>query len=174
MRGTSPHSTTLAEWASIPRRLRRAVSGLSARDLKARGGSEGWSIQQYAHHLVEANLIASNIVLAALGKPGCRFDWSWLMPDKRWIKRLGYDQVPLEPAIKLLESLCSHVAGVADRTRGSMTRQVRLVGSPGRRPNRRTLRQIFKDECEHAEHHLRDIASTKSASFHTRRKRRPR
>ena len=44
------------------------------------------------------------IVLAALGKPGCRFDWSWMIPDERWMRRLGYDRAPLEPAIELLEA----------------------------------------------------------------------
>jgi hypothetical protein len=67
---------TVEAWAALPGRIRRAVANLSSRDLDRRGGSEGWSIRGYAHHLVEANLIASNIVLAALGKPGCRYDWS--------------------------------------------------------------------------------------------------
>jgi hypothetical protein len=100
----------LAAWASIPRDIRRAIAGLSSRDLKARGGSEGWSIQEYAHHLVEANLVASTIILAALGRPGCTYDWSWVIPDREWMKRLGYDKAPLEPAIELLESLCAHVS----------------------------------------------------------------
>jgi hypothetical protein len=162
--------TTVASWSSIPRKLRTAVSGLTARDLKARGGSEGWSIREYAHHLVEANLVASNIVLAALGRPGCKYDWSWLIPDKKWMRRLGYDRVPLEPALKLLESLCAHVVRLARCTPGSMRQQVRLVGSSGRRPSRRTLGQVLEEECEHAQHHLRDIASTRSVHSRARRK----
>lgn len=73
-------AATLTAWASIPRKIRRAIEGLSEGDLKARSGSEGWSIREYVHHLVEANLVASTIVLAALGRPGCRFDWSWMIP----------------------------------------------------------------------------------------------
>jgi hypothetical protein len=167
-------ATTLTAWASIPREIRRAIAGLSARDLKARGGSEGWSIREYVHHLVEANLVASTIVVAALGRPGCKFDWSWMIPDKRWMSRLGYDRAPLEPAIELLEALCAHVAGLARGTPESKRPYVRLLGSTGARPRRRTLKQVLHEECDHARHHLRDIAATRRAHSRLRRKDRPR
>lgn len=164
----------LAAWASIPRDIRRATKGLSNRDLKARGGSEGWSIREYAHHLVEANLIASNIILAALGRPGSTYDWSWVIPDRKWMKRLGYDRAPLDPALELLEALCAHVAGLARGARDGMEQSVRLLGSPGARPRRRTVRQVLDDEREHARHHLRDIADTRDAPGRLRKRRRAR
>ena len=169
MRSSAAETRTLKVWASIPKRVRRAISGLSARGLRARGGSEGWSIREYAHHLIEANLVAATIFLAALGRPGTQYDWSWLIPNRQWMRRLGYDRAPLEPAIKLLEALCTHVVGIARRTSGSLKRQVRLVGSPGTRPRRRTLREVFEDECRHAQHHLRDIAATRNAQGSLRR-----
>jgi hypothetical protein len=159
----------LAAWASIPRDIRKAIAGLSGRDLKARGGSEGWSIREYAHHLIEANLVASNIILAALGRPGCTYDWSWVIPDRQWMKRLGYDRAPLEPAIRLLEALVAHVSGIARRAPGSMKRHVKLLDSPGARLRRRTVKQVLEDECEHALHHLRDIADTRNAGSSSKR-----
>jgi hypothetical protein len=173
VRGPTAGRPTLAVWSSIPRRLRKAVSGLSVRELAARGGSEGRSIREYVHHLVEANLVTSTIVLAALGRPGCKFDWSWLIPDTVWMRRLRYDRLPVDPAIDLLESLCLHVAGVVRQAPGSMRRKVRLVGSQSRRASHRTLGQVLEDECEHARHHLRDIESTKGAVSGTTRKGRP-
>lgn len=152
---------TLTRWKAIPRNLRRAVGELSAADLRRRGGSEGLSILEYAHHLVEANIVASTIALAALGKPGCTFDWSWMYPDARWVKNLGYRRAPLEPALRLLEALCGHVAGLARAAPGGMKRSVRLVDSAGARPRRRSLEQVLADECEHARQHLRDIAETR-------------
>ncbi len=160
---------TLRAWASIPRKIRRAIAGLSARDLMLRGGSEGWSIREYVHHLVEANLVASTSVLAALGKPGCKFDWSWVTPNTQWMKRLGYDRAPLEPALKLFETLCSHVVGVARRVPGGMKRHVKLIDAPGAKLRRRTLRQVLDDECEHAQHHLRDVSDTRKAYGRSRR-----
>jgi hypothetical protein len=86
------------------------------------------------------------------------------------MKRMGYDKVPLEPAIKLLESLCAHVVGIARGAPGSMNRSVRLLDSPGARLRRRTVRQVLDDECEHARHHLRDIADTRNAPGRLRKK----
>ena len=153
----------LAAWASIPRDIRKGIAGLTNRDLNSRGGSEGWSIREYAHHLVEANLVASNIILAALGRPGTTYDWSWVIPDRKWMNRLGYDRAPLAPALALLEALCAHVAGLARGVPGGMKRSVRLLDSPGARTHRKTVRQVLDDECKHARHHLRDIADTRNA-----------
>jgi len=173
MKGRRTDRAILADWASVPGRLRKAVAGLSAGDLRARGGSQGSSIREYAHHLVEANLVASTIVIAALGKPGCKYDWSWLFPDKAWMKRLGYDRAPLEPAIRLLEVLCDHLVGITRRASGSMGRAVRLIGTPGGRGTRRTVRRVLEEECEHARHHLRDIARAKVSLRPGSRRRRP-
>jgi hypothetical protein len=171
MSSSAKETRTLAAWASIPKRIRKAVAGLSARGLMACGGSEGWSIQEYAHHLVEANLVASTIFLAGVGKPGTQYDWSWLIPDRQWMRRLGYGRVPVEPAITLLEALCTHVVGIARQTPGSLRRRVRLVGSPGTRSRSRTLREVLEDECGHARHHLRDIAITQTTRARRRRRR---
>lgn len=163
MKRSAPPLSTLRAWISIPRKIRKAIAGLSSRELGWRGGSEGLSIREYAHHLVEANIVASTITLAALGKPGCRFDWSWMVPDARWMKRLRYDRAPVEPAIELLEALGAHVAGLLRTARGAMGRSVRLVGSPRARPRGRTVERVLADECAHAAQHLHDIAATRKA-----------
>jgi DinB superfamily len=162
MMATTSSTNTLRAWRSIPRQIARAISDLSVRDLSLRGGPDGWSIREYVHHLVEANLVASNIVLAAMGKPGSRYDWSWMFPDRQWMERLGYDRAPIDPALGLLEHLCSHVAAVVRIAPHGLEGHVRLVDSPGSRPRRQAVRQVFEDECEHARHHLRDIAEIKN------------
>lgn len=169
MKRLAKRTSTMKGWTSIPGKIRRALAGLSTRELNLRGGSEGWSIREYVHHLVEANLVASNIVLAALGKPGCRYDWSWVTPDADWMRRLGYDRAPIEPALKLLEALCSHVAGVVRTAPDSLERHVKLLDSPGAKVRRRTVEQVLRDECEHAQHHLRDIVDTRKAHGRSRR-----
>jgi hypothetical protein len=143
--------------------IRKSIAGLSARELSWRGGSAGWSIREYVHHLVEANLVASTIVLAALGSPGCEFDWSWMMPDERWMKGLRYDRSSVEPALVLLESLGAHVGGLVRTLPDAMRRHVRLVGTRGGRSRRRSVAQVLGDECAHVRQHLRDIAETKRA-----------
>jgi hypothetical protein len=169
MKRAGKRTSTLKRWASIPGEIRVAVAGLPTRNLDLRGGSEGWSIREYVHHLVEANLVASNSILAALGKPGCVYDWSWVTPDARWMRRLGYDRAPIGTALELLEALCSHVAMVVHAAPGGMRRHVRLRDAPRARLRRRTVRQVLDDEGEHARHHLRDVADTMKAHARSRK-----
>lgn len=150
---------TLRAWRSVPRKIRRAVAGLSPRDLARRCGSEGWTIRETVHHLVEANLVMSNILLSALARPGRRYDWSWVVPDRMWMRRMQYDRAPVEPALALLEAMGAYVDGLLRGSPGTMKRHVRLFAGPGRKLERRTVRQLLEEQCEHARDHLRDIVS---------------
>lgn len=160
---TTVEQRAVRSWAAIPKQIRRSIAGLSKRDLDLRVSSEAWSIRETVHHLVEANLIASNIVLAALGQPDCRYDWSWVMPNTGWLKRLGYDKAPVEPALDLLEALSKHIATVLRRAPSSLQRTVRLLDKPGARLRRRTVKQVLAEECGHAQHHLGEVIATRKA-----------
>ncbi len=72
----------LAAWVEIPGRIRNSLRDLNESDLRLRGASEGWSIRETVHHLVEANLVASNMIIAAIATNGCDYDWTWINPDK--------------------------------------------------------------------------------------------
>lgn len=156
------------EWSSIPDRIRRSVRGLRGVELAVRGGAEEWSIAEYVHHIVEANLIASQIVLAALGKPGCTYDWSWVTPNRDWMIRLSYDRAPIEPALRLLESLTRHVSSLITLGPRSLGQPVAILDVPGGVPRRTTVAKVLREQVTHATHHLADIESAKR----TRRRRR--
>ena len=88
----------LSEWLQVSRSIEIALEGLTEDDLNLRGGPNGWSIREHVHHLVESNLVACTIVVAALGTGGCTFDCSWLNPDRAWMERLGYTRGAVAPA----------------------------------------------------------------------------
>lgn len=150
----------LAEWSRIPTRLRRAVRGLDARTLSRSGGSDRLSINETVHHLVEANLIASNIIIAALATDGYDYDWTWVNPDKRWMHRLGYDRRPVGPAITMLRALCAHVTGLIGGERRALMRTVRLNDAAGAPRYVMTVEDILRQEVQHADEHLGEIRST--------------
>src|SRR4030065_189516 len=81
----------LTAWNKIPSRIRKSVRGLNESDLRLRAGSEGWSIRETVHHLGEANLVASTMIIAALATNGCNYDWTWVNPSKSWMRRIGYN-----------------------------------------------------------------------------------
>src|SRR5215472_10123622 len=149
------------EWSSIPGRIRKGLDDLTAEDLLIRGGSEGWSIAEYVHHLVEANLIASHMVVAALGKPGCVYDWSWVLPDRGWMRRLSYDRAPVEPAVALLESLARHVSSLLTQRRGALKQHIALLDAPGAGTHKANVAQVLRDQVDHATGHLRDVEAVK-------------
>jgi len=47
----------------------------------------------------EANVVAASIVIAALGSPGCTYDWSWMMPFGAWLMGVlnAYVAAQIEP-----------------------------------------------------------------------------
>src|SRR3972149_4560389 len=106
----------LRAWLAIPRQIEKAVQGLPDAALNLRGGTEAWSIRETVHHLVEANLVASNIIIAALAKSGCTYDWSWVTPDKSRMRRVGYSTAPIRPALAALRALGQHFSAVLGAT----------------------------------------------------------
>jgi len=144
----------LARWMAIPGQLRRVVRGLPSVRLDARAGPDQMSIRETVHHLVEANLIASNIVIAALANSGCTYDWTWVNPGASWISRLGYSRAPIGPAISMLESLTRHFAALLAVVDDGLRRKVELYDSPGAPHYTKTVGQLLLDEVNHAREHL--------------------
>ncbi len=143
----------LARWVAVPGQLRRVVRGLSDARLDARAGPDRMSVRETVHHLVEANLIASNMVIAALAKSGSTYDWTWVQPGGPWMSRLGYSKAPIGPAISTLTGLTRHLAALLSTIDG-LQRTVELYDSPGAPHYTRTVAQILADQANHAREHL--------------------
>ncbi len=147
----------LVAWGRISHRLRRALRGLSDADLARRGGDEGWSAREIAHHIVEANLIASTMLIAALARDGGNFDWTWVWPNREWLRRVGYDRVELAPALATLRALCGYLSALIATQPDALTRSVRLNDKPGGKRYAMSVEQILWQEVRHAETHLAEI-----------------
>lgn len=150
---------SLKAWVQIPNDIQQAIEGLTGDDLDLRGGPEGWSIRETVHHLVEANLVAGSIMIAALGQSGCTYDWSWLNPDLAWMERMGYKTTPVEPAIDTLRALTRHLSGVIDTAPDAGQREVKLIDAPGAQPRSVSIEEILAEEIDHASNHLREVTA---------------
>ena len=158
----TPTNEALTAWLRIPGDLAAAIAGMPEEGLAWRGGDDGMSIQETVHHLVEANLVAASIMIAALGKSGCVYDWSWLFPNLEWTQRMGYERVPIGPALATLRALVEHVGGVIAASDG-LGREVQLRDSPGAALYTKTVEDLLRQEAEHAADHLRSLAQTRAA-----------
>jgi hypothetical protein len=150
----------LSDWLQMPRAIEIALEGLTEDDLNFRGGPNGWSIRETVHHLVESNVVACTVVIAAVGTGGCTYDCSWLNPDRAWMERMGYSRGTVAPAIEVLSPLCRYVAALLSAAPDALGREIKLLGAPGTDPFTMTVEQMIRLEVEHTRHHLQEIVDT--------------
>lgn len=148
----------LKAWRSIPGLMQELVGGRTAEELNSREGS-AMSPREIVHHVAEANTVAASIVIAALGSPGCVYDWSWMQPFGDWMTRLEYERKPIAPALGLLEALNSYVAGLVEPLHDGLARQVRLRDAPGAELRSVTVADVLLAEAEHARQHVEEARS---------------
>lgn len=116
----------LEAWKGIIERVHGLLEDCADEDLDQRCDSSSMSIRETVHHIVEANVVAASIVLAALGSPGCIYDWSWMLPFGEWLERLRYDRKPLAPSLRLLEALNAYVVAQVEPLPDGLQRTVQL------------------------------------------------
>lgn len=148
---------SLAEWKRIPTRVGKSIRGLTESELDLKGGSDEWTIRENVHHLVEANLVAANMIVAALVTDGGYFDWTWVNPNKSWMRRVGYDSAGIAPAMKLLRALSQHITALITNRPKAFSRTVQLSDTPDGPRYVMTVEGILQQEVEHADEHLRVI-----------------
>jgi hypothetical protein len=76
---------------------------------------------------------------------------------------MGYNTAPIEPALKTLRALCEYYTMLITRIPEGLTRQVKLLDSPGAETYAKTVEDILLQEVKHAEEHLRDIEQALAA-----------
>jgi hypothetical protein len=148
----------LSDWLQVPRAIEVVIEGFTEDDLNLRGGSDGWSIRETVHHLVESNLVACGIAIVAVGKSGCTHDCSWMNSDGSWMERMG--RVPVAPAIDALSGLCRYVTSLLRAAPDALRSEVKLLGAPGAEPYAMSVEQMLQQEVEHVRKHLRDVNDT--------------
>ena len=146
----------LSDWLQVSRTLELALDSLTEDDLNFRGGPNGWSIRETVHHLVESNVVACTIVIAAVGTGGCTYDCSWLNPDRAWMERMAY-RGSVAPAIEALSALCRYGSALLSAAPDGLRRNIELLGAPGTEPYPMTVEQMIFLEVEHARQHLQEI-----------------
>lgn len=115
------------------------------------------SVHETVHHVVESNIVAASMIIAAIGKDGTTYDWTWLYPNLEWIKRMGYANVPIKPAVKMLDCMNEHIANLVRVNPKVLKRKVTLFDTPGGDTYTMTVEQIMSHEASHAIDHLKEV-----------------
>ncbi len=154
----------LSAWRSIPESLAGVVRGLDDSQLDLRNPRNNLTVREQTHHLVEAHVVASSIVIAGLGMPGSTYDWSWMMPFGPWMDRLPYRSMPIQPSLEALRALNAWVAAVVEGADQGLSREVRLRDSPEAEPRPVTVAEVLRQEVDHTEEHVAEIRATLKTS----------
>jgi len=149
----------LTAWRSIVPRVQWLVDGLSDEELDRRPEGAPMSVRETVHHLVEAQVVAGSIVIAALGSPGCVYDWSWMWPFGPWMERLRYREKPLAPSLRLMEALNAYVVAQVEPLPDGLEREVWLRDEPQKEPRRTTVAGVLLAEAEHAREHGQELGA---------------
>lgn len=146
----------IGEWTAIPRLIEAAISGAAEARLDEPFGPEkfGFTRRQTVHHIAEANVVAASIVIAALGSPGCTYDWSWMMPFGPWLERLDYAHKPIEPTLRLLDALNAYVVAQVEPLSDGLERDVYLRDGPDAELRRVTVADVLRQEIDHVHEHF--------------------
>jgi hypothetical protein len=142
----------LEAWKKIPDRVDAVIRG---GDLdRVIDPEHELTARVFVHHVVEANVVAASIVIAALGSPGSMYDWSWMQPFGPWMDRLDYRRKPVEPAVALLRALNAWVVAQLEPLPDALTREVFLRDEPDGKPRRATVAAVLQQEIDHVQEHL--------------------
>jgi hypothetical protein len=144
----------LVAWSGIPALIRDALERADASALDDPDFHGGMTLREVVHHVVEANLVAASIIVAASGSPGCTYDWSWMMPFGPWMDRLDYRSKPIEPALALLQALNAYVIAQLEPLPDALQREVLLRDAPDAPLRRTTIAEVLTEEVNHARGHL--------------------
>lgn len=157
MEQTAGVDKLVRSWRRIPRVVEKAVRGLSKKEIESRKGRDLMSVHETVHHIAEANIVAASMIIAAIGKDGASYDWTWLYPNLDWVDRLGYSKVPIQPAIKMLDAMSEHIANLVRVNPKVLKRKVTLFDTPGGRKYTMTVEEIMNHEVGHAKEHLQEV-----------------
>ena len=133
------------------------MDGVSKAQLDRRAEPDAMSAAETVHHIAEANIVAASMIIAAIGKDGATYDWSWLYPNLEWVKRMGYAKAPIEPAVTTLRAMNEHIANLVKANPKVLKRKVTLFDTPGDETYTMTVEEIMRHEVSHAREHLNEL-----------------
>jgi hypothetical protein len=144
----------LAAWRSIVPQVQGLAAGLTDSELDRRASDDDMSTRELVHHLVEANVVAASITIAALGSPGAVYDWSWMMPFGAWMTNMRYDRKPIAPSQAMLTAVNDYVAAQVAPLADGLDRIVLLLDQPGAEPRQTTVAEVLQQEADHVRQHV--------------------
>lgn len=153
----------LNQYLQLPEQLEAALAGLSEPDLDFSLG-QGWTIRQYAHHVIDGEALWQMNIKVVLGNDGAFFPFTWYFthPQDEWADIWAYARRSLEPAMVLFRANTQNLVELLRHTPGGWEHFGRVIWPGADKETHFTVRQIVEMHIRHVEGHSADIRAIRN------------
>jgi hypothetical protein len=152
----------IVEYVAGLDRLEAVLKGLADAGLDVARAEGKWTIREIIHHVVDAEVIWSVGLKAALGNSGCTFDISWYPPDNAWAGTMEYARLPVANAIEFLRATRNHTAQLVKHMPDDAWERHLVFVAPGLDENLKcTVGWIIDWQTRHLDLHVEQIRETR-------------
>ena len=158
---TPSQEQALARFAGGPVRLSAALRDVpdSALDFSLEPGE--WSIRQIVHHLSDDGVMWCAALKKALATPGVHIRFEGFPGNEAWANALGYDRLPIQPALALIAAHGEVVAQLMRHFPDKWEGYVSAVDPAAGTEQKVTAGDMIGFLGEHFDEHLAVIAAIK-------------
>lgn len=142
--------------------LEAALAGLSESDFGLSRAEGKWSIRQIVHHIADAEDIWKIGIKAALSNSGCRFDFSWYIPDNKCAEPLDYENRPCADAVELFKVARRHIMALVNHLPDdTWERHITFVTNDITEGVKFTVGKMLFWQTAHLDIHIKQIQETR-------------
>lgn len=153
----------MAAYEAGSAKLDAALNGLTESQLDLSRAEGKWTIREIVHHIADVEDIWETAVKAALGNPGCTFDFGWYVPDNKCAPFLEYNRRPIREAVKLFKALRHYLADMLKQLPDPWERKLTLTRSNDDVEKTLTVTEILNWQILHLDIHIKQILEAHSA-----------
>lgn len=153
----------ITNYVAGSKRVDETIAGLSESDLDLARAEGKWTIRQIVHHIADAEDLWKLCIKAALGNPGCTFDFSWYILDNKWAGPLDYATRPVGEAVELLRATRLNIAELLEHLPDVWEKNITLTHRDLEEERRYTVEEMIEWQVRHALLHVDQILETRQA-----------
>ena len=143
--------------------LDEALKDLSDADIDLSRSQGKWTIRQIVHHIAEFEDLYKTTIKAALGNPGCTFDFNWYIVDNKWADPLRYDVRPINDAVVLFRMSRKQVLELINFVENPWEQFIYFSHESMPEKKKFTVAKIIQWQIQHLQMHIDQIKDTKKA-----------
>ncbi|MBE0643908.1 MAG: DinB family protein [Bacteroidetes bacterium] len=158
MNPADSQETLITRYLEGPALLERTVSGIHDEELDADPSTNGWTIRQIVHHIVDGDDLWKVGIKAALGDTPGEFtlEWYWCQPQEVWAERWSYGSRSIDVSLALLKASRAHVSQLLETIPDGWNRSVAVRKLDGEIV-RLSVEAVVTMQTQHLEHHVNRI-----------------